>query len=67
MPHGMGTYAYMIRERFISWRPIGPEERAVMDKWNREGIGSFQRVKYIQELDEARKRDEAARRANLRP
>ena len=63
MPRGTGSFAYRIRERMISWRPIGPEERKVMDKWNRSGIGSFQRPQYFKELEEARKRDEAAQNA----
>jgi hypothetical protein len=65
MPRGGGSYAYAIRERMISWRPIGPDERAVMEKWNRRGIGSFERPKYFEELEKARKRDEA--RARVKP
>ena len=64
MPRGGGSYVYRIREHMISWRSIGPEERKVMEKWHRSGIGSFQRPQYFKELEEARKRDEAARKPN---
>jgi hypothetical protein len=64
MPRGSGSYAYVIRNRMISWRPIGPAERGVMEKWNRQGIGSFERPRYFRELEEGRKRDESNTKRN---
>jgi hypothetical protein len=61
MPRGgprSGSYAYILRERIISRRPIGDEERRVMRKWDRP-MGSFERPKYFKELEEARRKDEA--------
>ena len=64
MPHGLGSYAYRIRERMISSRIIGPEERKVIETWEKRRYGSFERPAYFKELEEGLRRDEAARKPN---
>lgn len=59
------TYAYVIRERAIGSRRIGPEERKVIEKWDaimrkQGGIGSFQRADYARERQAAAEKDRAA-------
>ena len=61
MPHG-GSYAYEIRERMISWRPIGGKESD--GGGNRRRFGGFERPRYFRELQDARKKDEATRKPN---
>lgn len=66
MPHGEygGTYAFPIREQRISSRLIGPEERKVIQKWEKKwqeqgGIASFDRLPYAQERQHAMQLDQA--------
>ncbi len=59
---GGGTYAFPVRERWISSRPIGPHERAIIEKWQRiwrkqGGIASFDRVPYAEERRKAAEQD----------
>ena len=66
MPHGEygGTYAFPIREQMIASRLIGPEERKVIQKWEKKwqeqgGIASFDRPTYTQERHNAAQIDQA--------
>jgi hypothetical protein len=51
-PNG-GTYAFIIRERMIRSRLIGPEERKVIQKWNKSVMRSLQRGEYRKEREAA--------------
>ena len=67
MPHGEngGTYAFPLRERMIGSRLIGPEERMVIQKWEKKwqgGIASFDRLPYAQEREKAAHRDQRNRK-----
>ncbi len=55
-PNG-GTYAFLIRERMIGSRLIGPQEREVIQKWSKSPMGSFQRAEYRKEREAAAARD----------
>jgi len=59
------TYAYVVRDRAIRSRRIGPEERKVIDRWEKRireqgGIGSFERVEYGRERAAAVERDQGS-------
>ncbi len=58
MPRENGmTYAFSIRERMVRSRLSGPEERKVIEKWDRSALGSFERVQYQREREAAAARD----------
>ncbi len=66
MPHGKsgGTYAFPIREQKLASRLIGPEEREVIQKWEKKwreqgGIAGFDRVPYAEERNRAAQIDQA--------
>lgn len=56
-PHHPGSFAFIIRDTKLGTRDIGPAERAVIDKWNRRGMGSFERPQYAKELRDAQEKD----------
>lgn len=63
---GDGSYAFPIRDRWIGWRPVGPEERKVLGRWDESwrkqgGIAGFDRARYARGRAEAIARDREAK------